>query len=237
MQRGAPQRPSGRRAVAHPATVHRTVAHRSVAHPAVAWARLGLGAGILLALWVAYVLGVTRDGANPFNFYGYFTNLTNLLAGLTLVACGALSRLGAPIPLPLNLARGVIISCMLVVGLIYNTLIPGTGSAPWWVSLVLHAIAPALLLLDWACVGDRPPLPWSGLWLVLPYPLAWLGVVLLRGVTDGWVPYGFLLPSHGAPYLLAHVAGLLVTLAFAAGLVWLLSRPTGLAPLTRRSSR
>lgn len=232
MQQGAPQRPSGRRAVAHPATVHRTVAH-----PAVAWARLGLGAGILLALWVAYVLGVPRDGANPFNFFGYFTNLTSLLAGLTLVACGALSRFGDPIPLPLNFARGVITSCMLVVGVIYNTLIPGTGSAPCWVSLVLHAIAPAFLLLDWACVGDRPPLPWSSLWLVLPYPLAWLGVVLLRGVTDGWVPYGFLLPSQGAPCLLAHVAGLLATLAFAAGLVWLLSRATGLSSLTRHSSR
>ncbi|WP_141886116.1 Pr6Pr family membrane protein [Leucobacter komagatae] len=203
----------------------------------MAWTRLALGTAILLALWIAYVLGVPRDGATPFNFFGYFTNLTNLLAALTLVACGALSRIGAPVPLPLNLVRGVVTSCMLVVGVIYNTLIPGTGSAPWWVSLLLHAIAPAFLLVDWACVGDRPPLPWRRLWLVLPYPLAWLGVVLIRGVTDGWVPYGFLLPSHGAPYVLAHVAGLLATLAFAACLVWLLSRTTGLAAFTRRRSR
>ena len=34
-------------------------------------------------------------------------------------------------------------------------------------------------------------------------------VVLVRGATDGWVPYGFLLPENGVPSLVLHVAGLL----------------------------
>ncbi len=35
------------------------------------------------------------------------------------------------------------------------------------------------------------------LWVVLMYPLVWLVVVLVRGATDGWVPYPFLDPAHG----------------------------------------
>lgn len=48
---------------------------------------------------------------------------------------------------------------------------------------------PIVVVLDWSLVGDRGPRPWRGLWLVLPCPICWLFVVLVRGVTDGWVPY------------------------------------------------
>ena len=89
---------------------------------------------------------------------------------------------------------------------------------------MLHLVFPALLLLDWICIHDRPPLPWRTLWVVLPYPLAWLAVVLVRGATDGWVPYGFLLPERGVGALLATCAGLLVALIASGALVWALSR-------------
>ncbi|MFD1200735.1 Pr6Pr family membrane protein [Leucobacter albus] len=204
-----------------------------VARRSVSAARLLLGVLAIRILAYAYVLGVPAQGANPFNYFGFFTNLTNLLAGLTLVVCGVLGLQQHPPPGPLQFARGVAVSCMLVVAVIYNTLIPGTGSAPAWVSLVLHALLPAAVLLDWALVGDRQPLPWRSLWVVLPYPLTWLAVVLLRGVTDGWVPYGFLLPSHGFAYVLGHVLLLLVSLLIAAALVWLLSRLPGAPALTR----
>ena len=32
---------------------------------------------------------------------------------------------------------------------------------------------------------------------LLVYPALWIGVVLARGATDGWVPYPFLDPKHG----------------------------------------
>lgn len=205
----------------------RTSTPREVADPAVAWARLGCGALILVVLGYTYVSGVEADGANPFNFFGYFTNLTNLLAALTGIVAGALGRRGAELPPTLHLVRGAMVACLIVVGVIYNTLIPGTGNAPAWVSLILHTIAPTLALLDWLLVGDRPRLAWRNLWAIYPYPVIWLAVVLVRGVTDGWVPYGFLLPSHGAPYVLAHIAGLLATLTVAGTLVWLAARLPG----------
>lgn len=59
---------------------------------------------------------------------------------------------------------------------------------------------------------------------MLPYPLTWIAVVLFRGQTDGWVPYGFLLPSRGAGTLVLTSVGLLAMLLAAAAAVWGLGR-------------
>lgn len=122
-------------------------------------------------------------------------------------------------------ARGVAASCLIVVALVYNLLVPGTGSAPAWISALLHGVFPVLVVLDWALDRYRVAQPWARIWWVLPYPLLWLTVVLVRGVTDGWVPYGFLLPERGPLSLLLHVVGMLVVLLCAAAFVWGLSRP------------
>jgi hypothetical protein len=92
------------------------------------------------------------------------------------------------------------------------------------VSVTLHLAFPLLLLVDWLVIADRPPLEWRRIWLVLPYPLLWVGVTLVRGVTDGWVPYGFLLPSRGVAQLAATVGMLMATLLVCASLVWAMSR-------------
>ena len=90
--------------------------------------------------------------------------------------------------------------------------------------MILHVALPLLVLADWVFAPDRRPQPWSTLWIALPYPLLWLVIVLIRGRTDGWVPYGFLLPQRGPLSLVATVAALLVTLLASAAIVWGLSR-------------
>ena len=201
--------------------------------------RVLAGVAVIAVLLWTYALGFEQGGANPFNYFGYFTNLTNLLTSLVLIAAGWRTLAGRGQPAWLTGARAVAASCMVIVAVIYNTLIPGTGSAPAWVSAILHAIFPAIVLLDWLLVGDRGPLPWRRLWIVLPYPVLWLCVVLLRGVTDGWVPYGFLLPANGLPSLLGYIALLLAALLAAAALVWALSRAvrgTRVAPHRSRNT-
>ncbi|MEJ6488621.1 Pr6Pr family membrane protein [Leucobacter sp. USCH14] len=188
----------------------------------VAAARVLVGTTVILTLLSTYAQG--DGGRNPFDFFGYFTNLTSALSAALLVAVGSIALRRRAAPRWFALARGVSVACMLIVATIYNVLVPGTGSAPPWVSAMLHLVFPALLLLDWICIHDRPPLPWRTLWVVLPYPLAWLAVVLVRGATDGWVPYGFLLPERGVGALLATCAGLLVALIASGALVWALSR-------------
>ncbi|PCE14257.1 hypothetical protein AUC47_04365 [Microbacterium sp. SZ1] len=186
--------------------------------------RLSVGAAAIALLGWTYVIGIPRGGANPFDYFGYFTNLTTLMTSMILITVALVGLRGRTAPAWLSTARGVAVTCTIVVGLVYNILVPGTGSAPAWVSVILHTVMPLFVVVDWTSIGDRPPLPWRRLWLVLPYPVLWLVVVLVRGVTDGWVPYGFLLPERGLPSLLAHVAGLLLALLAAGAVVWLLSR-------------
>ncbi|GAA2076593.1 hypothetical protein GCM10009758_21250 [Microbacterium hatanonis] len=175
-------------------------------------------------LTYAYALRIGVGDSNPFDFFGYFTNQTSLLAAIVLGAVGARLITGRPVSSWLATARAVVTAYLIVVAVVYNVLVPGTGSAPAWVSSLLHGVFPVLVLLDWILVGDRPRLPWRMLWTLLPYPAVWLTVVLIRGVTDGWVPYGFLLPERGLPSLAAHVAGLIAATIGAGAVVWAISR-------------
>jgi len=190
--------------------------------------RLVGGAAVIAILLLTFVQGGPLNGFNPFDYFGFFTNLTSLLTAIVLIAVGARGLIGRTAPGWLTDARAVATACMLLIALIYNGLVPGTGSAPPWVSLTLHILFPALLALDWLLVGDRGPMRWSRLWILAPYPVLWLVVVLVRGVTDGWVPYGFLLPERGAGTIALTGLGLLAVLGAAGALVWWASRLPGL---------
>ena len=194
----------------------------------VAVGRAGSGLVITGVLVYVYVLRIAVGDGNPFDYFGYFTNQTSLLTSLVLMATGTLVILGRRVPPSLTFLRGIATAYLLVVGVIYNLLVPGTGSAPPWVSALLHMFFPLLVALDWLLVGDRSRLPWRRLWMLLPYPVLWLSAVLIRGVTDGWVPYGFLLPEHGIASLIVHIVGLLVAVIAAGALVWTASRSPGL---------
>ena len=67
--------------------------------------------------------------------------------------------------------------------------------------LVLNAAlvtrSPIYVAIDWLLFGDRRRLALKRLWVILVYPIVWLIVVLVRGATDGWVPYPFLAPANG----------------------------------------
>lgn len=184
---------------------------------------------MLAVVLFAYVLRVAADDANPFDFFGYFTNQTSSLTALVLIAVGTLGLAGRQVPFSVAVAWAVGAACLIVVAVVYNGLVPGTGSAPPWVSAVLHIVFPVLVVVDIATAPDRPRLAWRHLWWVLPYPLVWITVVLVRGATDGWVPYGFLLPERGLASLALHVVGILGLLLVAAAGVWAFCR--------RRSSR
>jgi hypothetical protein len=199
----------------------------------IAGARVAFGVALVGVLAFTFVTGGRRGGLNPFDFFGYFTNLTSLLTAVVFVLVGVDGLRGRPSGASLLLVRAVVTACMLVVAVVYNVLVPGTGSAPPWVSVTLHAIVPALVALDWILVGDRGPLRWSSLWLILPYPAVWITVVLVRGATDGWVPYGFLLPERGPLSLSLHIVGLLTAVLLAGTLVWWADVPTSTGRSTR----
>lgn len=179
---------------------------------------------MLAVLALVYALNVRAGDPRLENTFGFFTNLTSLLSGSVFLACGWIALSGRHAPSWLTTARAVATSCLIVVAVVYNGLVPGTGTAPPWVSVLLHAVFPAYAVLDWILVADRPRLPWRGIWWVLPYPLLWLAATLIRGITSGWVPYGFLMPERGPLAITLTSIGLLAALLTAAALVWWASR-------------
>lgn len=107
---------------------------------------------ICVASLVVFVLALTFVGrisvgdSNPFDYFGYFTNQTSLLTSIVLIATGALMAAGRSVPTWLMSARGVAAACLVIVAVIYNALVPGTGTAPAWVSAVLHVGFPLFVL-------------------------------------------------------------------------------------------
>ena len=202
--------------------------------------RVASGVVVTGVLLYFYTVRITVGDGNPFDYFGYFTNQTSLLTSLILIVTGAQMILGRRVPASLTFLRGIATAYLIVVAVIYNLLVPGTGTAPPWVSALLHIVFPILVALDWLLIGDRPRLPWRRLWLLLPYPVLWLTAVLIRGVTDGWVPYGFLLPERGIASLTVHIVGLLAAIIAAGALVWTASRSRGVqlsaGDLTQRSA-
>ncbi len=203
---------------------------------AVGLARIAAGVLCITVLGYAYGLRIEVGDGSPLDFFGYFTNQTSLMTSIALIATGLLAVFRRRIPEWLPTVRGIATACLIVVAVVYNVLVPGTGSAPPWVSAVLHMVFPLVVVLDWLLVADRPALPWRRLWLVLLYPIVWLGVVLVRGATDGWVPYGFLLPERGLASLAVHIVGLLGAMLAAGALVWAGSR-LSLGPLALAADR
>jgi hypothetical protein len=87
-----------------------------------------------------------------------------------LITTGIVTALQRQEPSWLTSLRGMATSYLIVVAVVYNALVPGTGTAPPWISHVLHIIVPAYAVLDWVLVNDRPALAWRRLWILLPYP-------------------------------------------------------------------
>ncbi|UOQ59591.1 Pr6Pr family membrane protein [Leucobacter rhizosphaerae] len=198
----------------------------------LALARLAWGLATLAAIVATFVDAAARGPVNPFNFFGYFTIQSNVLLVLVALAAGivGLVRPGVQ-PRWLVAARGLATVCMIVVGLVYVTLLlpvhaAGGVEVPW-ANAVLHIFGPLLVILDWALTTDRTALPRSAILWQLAYPLAWTAVVLVRGATDGWVPYPFLNPSQGYGTVALYVAAIAVVFLVISWLVvwWSRKRP------------
>ncbi|UXN33448.1 Pr6Pr family membrane protein [Glutamicibacter sp. M10] len=83
----------------------------------------------------------------------------------------------------------------------------------------MHIIGPLVVIADWLLARDRRFLSYAVVPLLLVYPLLWTGVVLVRGATDGWVPYPFLSPEQGYATVALYVFCIAVLFAGIAFLV------------------
>ena len=178
-----------------------------------------LGAALIVAALVANV--VRHLDLGDFSFlgtFGYFSQQTNILAAALLIA--VIPYTGKSRPAWLEYARASIATYLVIVTVVFWTLLGGfePGDPYRWSTLTMHGISCVILLADWLREGPRGRHPLRHVWVVLLYPTVWVAVALVRGATDGWIPYPFLDPKDGyAP--VAVVVGGLVIIGVAIGAV------------------
>jgi hypothetical protein len=178
-----------------------------------------LGAALIVAGLVANVVGHVQQGDFAFwDTLGYFSHQSNILAAILLLTLARYT--GRPRPLLLEYARASVAMYLVIVTVVFWTLLGGfePGDPYRWSTLTMHGISCVILLADWLLEGPRKAPPLRRVWVVLPYALVWIAVALVRGATDGWVPYPFMDPKDG--YLpVAIIVGGIVVVGLAIGAV------------------
>jgi hypothetical protein len=189
--------------------------------------RLIVAVLIVIAVAGTFFDTAAREAVNPFNFFGYFTIQSNLFYAVALAAAVVIDVRRERVSDLMLVVRASITTYLVIVGCVYATLLAplGVGSiAPPWANVVLHMVTPIFAVLEWLAAADRRRIPFSRLWMLLVYPFVWILVVLIRGATDGWVPYPFLDPAAGYLVLAMYVAAILIAMLTVGSLVILASR-------------
>ena len=192
----------------------------------VAVVRLAVASLVGFAVVSTFFDTASRATINPFNFFGFFTMQSNIATAIVLLIAAIFCFRGKEHPRWLVIARGCVTTYIAIVGIVYNTLLAGLegGVSLEWANWVLHVFLPIYAVLDWILIADRPALPWRVYPLVLIYPIVWIVVVLIRGATDGWVPYPFLDPATGYPTVAVFCVIIAVGFAIVGAVVWAISR-------------
>lgn len=125
-------------------------------------------------------------------------------------------------------ARAACVTYIVLVGVVYAVLLAPLGAAGGvpvrWANLVLHVVTPLYAVIDWLLAPGGRRLPLRTVGVILVYPVLWLVVVLIRGATDGWVPYPFLDPTDGYGRVAITVTGITLMVLMTAWIVVLSSR-------------
>lgn len=192
----------------------------------VAILRLAIAALVTAAVIATVAEAAGRTVINPFNMFGYFTIQSNIILAVIYAVIAVVALRGDAASPALNIARASVTTYIIIVGVVYATLLAPLGAAGGvpvaWANTALHIITPIFALADWILFSDRARIAFTQLWIVLIYPIVWVVVVLVRGATDGWVPYPFLHPDTGYASVFFYVGLIVVVmLAFGSLVFWI----------------
>ncbi|MEI2277524.1 Pr6Pr family membrane protein [Paenarthrobacter ilicis] len=186
--------------------------------------------GILALVAVGTQLAVHIGlGYDVWNFFSYFTNLSNIFAALVLLISGYRVLIRKRPSEADDVTRGTATIAMAVVGLVFGALLAGEdlGSLVPWVNFVVHYLMPVVMVLDWLVQPPRTRLQLKHLWYWLIYPVAYLTYSLIRGSIVNWYPYWFINPDRaGGPVgVLVYAAAIAIGfLVVSLGMLWLGNR-------------
>ncbi len=168
------------------------------------------------ALTVALVFQIVEKTLNndmvPEEYFTYFTILTTILA-IAVTATGGVMAIRLPVDtVRYTLARMSILTYAVVTAVVYNVLLRGIPDEGFvvspWPGEIMHVWIPIVLVVDWLVSPGRPALRWTGLRIVVIFPLAWLALTLLRGALTAWYPYPFLEPATGWFSVATYIVGI-----------------------------
>jgi hypothetical protein len=196
---------------------------------------------VILALFILTGVGqslvLARTGLDVFNIFFYFTNQSNLIL-LGVMIFGIVRLLSGKMEgrFAAFLRNGSTI-WILITGLVYHFMLSGASIAAGrfnFSSVALHYVTPLMAVLNWIIFEEKGKarLGYAVTWLI--YPLAYVGLSLLRLAIDGFYPYWFLNPLKPLPagtgsvgLMLAIVAGLVAFFGLVGLLIAFLDRSLG----------
>ncbi|MFB7797295.1 Pr6Pr family membrane protein [Isoptericola sp. NPDC056134] len=163
------------------------------AHLLVAVPALG---GVLMELVVALVDGPGAAGTMAerlVRLFSYFTILSNVGIGVVSVLLAVDPTRDGRL---LRVAHLDALLCIVVTGIVYNTVLAGTveglTQAGQLSNALLHVASPVLAVVVWLLAGPRPRVDARTVGWSVVGPLAWIAYSFVRGGMVGWYPYPFL---------------------------------------------
>lgn len=163
----------------------------------------------------------------PEQFYLYFTVQTGLLFALMQLLYQHASHKQETVAPWLQWSRFAVTLYALIIAPIYWGVVQPPGSwriDDWWV--VIHLVLPVTALASWWILPKPLAIRWWWPLAALSYPLAFVGVSLMRGLSSGWYPYDFLDHQIGGWEGVWQWVGILtVGIALIGYALWLSGRP------------
>lgn len=200
-----------------------------IKHSRIILSALRIGFGLLIAIAIVLQLVTSlQQGRNIANFFSFFTIQSNLLAAAALLTIGVGTLLNKKATQQFAFIRGAATLYMTITGIVFALLLSGLEqqlqvTLPW-VNIVLHYIAPAIVILDWLVFPPSYTFSFKQTVYWLAFPAFYLFYSLIRGAIVHWYPYPFLDPVQtGWPTVL--VMSIFITIG-TVGLSWVLALRT-----------
>ncbi len=148
-------------------------------------------------------------------FFNYFTNLSNLLAAITLSMWvkHASSPKADQLDYPDYLDITSVVAYVWLAGLVYNLMLRGFMHANWPAAIILHDMVPLLFLIFWWNCIPRLRFSVTQVLSWLLFPIVYFVYTLIRGAMGGRYPYPFLdVSKFGYTAILENGLGIMVAL-------------------------
>jgi hypothetical protein len=152
--------------------------------------------GLILQLYLVLTLkdSPVSFWGRFFNFFSYFTVLTNILAALSLTFTflNAQSKIGLFFRNPV--VQSAIAMNIVIVGIVYITVLQKLWQPKglnWLADFTLHYAMPFLYAIYWLAFVPKGQLQWKHCFTWLIYPAIYFAYSIIRGPIVNWYPYPF----------------------------------------------